>query len=199
MNKRMFVLCAVLITVILAFRFCNNKPENKNKEVKPVPLAMGENSEPFKVSFHNLLSSYFSLKDAFVASDTILVNGAAKSLQVSADSLKVNEIHGDSTGMIKETASNFSTTISASAKAIPAEKDLEAKRTEFNMITDALWSLMRTVKYDGQKVFYQYCPMAFNNKGGYWLSDTRDIKNPYFGSKMPSCGEVTDSLDYSKR
>ena len=32
--------------------------------------------------------------------------------------------------------------------------------------------------------------MAFDNKGGYWLSETEDIRNPYFGASMLSCGEV---------
>jgi Cu(I)/Ag(I) efflux system membrane fusion protein len=40
--------------------------------------------------------------------------------------------------------------------------------------------------------------MAFNNKGAYWLSNEREIKNPYFGSEMLECGSVEDSLDYSK-
>ncbi len=67
------------------------------------------------------------------------------------------------------------------------------------MLTDAMWSLTRTVRYGGQKVYYQYCPMAFNNKGAYWLSNQREILNPYFGNKMLKCGEVADSVDYSKK
>nr|MBA4168268.1 DUF3347 domain-containing protein [Chitinophagaceae bacterium] len=62
-----------------------------------------------------------------------------------------------------------------------------------------LWSLTRTVKFDGQKVYYQFCPMAFKNQGAYWLSDKREIRNPYLSSKMPTCGEIADSVDYSKR
>jgi Cu(I)/Ag(I) efflux system membrane fusion protein len=195
----MLVLLAVLISIVLAFKFCNNKPDKKTVEEKPVPLSVTENSGSFNESFHKLLTSYFALKDAFVASDTVKVNAAAKELLTNADSLRISEVKGDTSGTIRETAGYFASTISGSAKAILGEKGIEAKRNEFNMITDALWSLTRTVKYDGQKVYYDFCPMAFNNKGAYWLNDTREIKNPYFGSKMLNCGEVTDSLDYSKR
>ncbi|MEO8582719.1 MAG: DUF3347 domain-containing protein [Flavitalea sp.] len=199
MNKRVLVLFAVLIVVIFAFKFCNSKPGNKDTEAKPVPLAIGANSSSFNESFRWMLTTYFALKDAFITGDTTKVNSAAISLVTSADSLKVNELKGDTSGTITETAKSFATSISASSQAIINEKDIEAKRSEFNVITDALWSLTRTVKYDGQKIYYQYCPMALNNRGGYWLSDVREIKNPYFGSKMPTCGETADSLDYSKR
>ena len=38
------------------------------------------------------------------------------------------------------------------------------------------------------KTLYQYfCPMYNNNKGGVWLTEIKEIKNPYFGSKMLKC------------
>ena len=43
-------------------------------------------------------------------------------------------------------------------------------------------------------VYRQFCPMAFNDQGAYWLSPETEIRNPYFGKKMLACGEVRDSL-----
>jgi Cu(I)/Ag(I) efflux system membrane fusion protein len=40
-------------------------------------------------------------------------------------------------------------------------------------------------------VYKEYCPMAFDNKGAYWLSESEEIRNPYFGKSMLTCGEVT--------
>ena len=200
MGKRAIILIAVLALVVVVFKFCNDKPDKNAVAVaKQAPLAMGENSGPFNQSFNTLLSSYYSLKDAFVSSDVNKVNIAAGELAKSADSLKTSEIKGDSTGMIRETAKQFAQSLSSSASTLATAADIEAKRHEFETVTDALWSLTRTVQYDGQKVYYQYCPMAFNNKGAYWLSNTTEIRNPYFGDKMLKCGEVADSLDYSKR
>lgn len=34
----------------------------------------------------------------------------------------------------------------------------------------------------------KYCPMAFGNEGAFWIQDEKEIRNPYFGSEMPSCG-----------
>jgi hypothetical protein len=193
------VVLPVLILVVAGFAGYQFlwKKDNK-KEEKQKPLAVGENTGTFNQSFGKLLIAYYGVKDALVASDTAKATAAALELGIAADSLKVDEIKGDSTGVIKETARTFAGTISGSAKGLAGEKDLSAKRKEFEMIADAMWSLTRTVRYDGQKVYWQYCPMAFNNKGAYWMSNEREIKNPYFGHDMLECGEVQDSLDYAK-
>jgi Cu(I)/Ag(I) efflux system membrane fusion protein len=43
-------------------------------------------------------------------------------------------------------------------------------------------------------LYVQHCPMAFNNKGADWISREHDIRNPYFGASMLTCGDVTDTL-----
>lgn len=201
MGKRTIPLLLILGGIFVIFRFCNNKPEKKAEqpEEKQSPLAIGENSGSFNQSFNAMLQSYYSLSDAFVAGDTSKVNASAAALARNADSLRVDEIKGDSSGMIKETARQFMQNISSSSATLRQGSDIEAKRKEFEMVTDALWSLTRTVRYDGQKVYYQYCPMAFDNKGAYWLSSSTEVRNPYFDARMLKCGEVADSLDYSKR
>jgi Cu(I)/Ag(I) efflux system membrane fusion protein len=198
MNKR--ILVSLLLTgIVFIFWYCNSSKTEKKVEVRPSPISFNENSGTFNESFSGLLTAYYALKDAFVASDTGMVNMAAEKLVLNADSLKINEIQGDTSGTIKETAQYFAATISSSGKNIGAQPGLEAKKRELNMITDAMWNLTRTVHFEGQKVYYQYWPMAFDNMGAYWLSDKREVVNPYFGKEMLNCGEVTDSLDYSKK
>jgi Cu(I)/Ag(I) efflux system membrane fusion protein len=46
----------------------------------------------------------------------------------------------------------------------------------------------------GNIIYVQHCPMADNNKGADWLSTEKEIRNPYFGSSMLTCGEVTSEL-----
>lgn len=179
------------------FLFFNKKKEDKGP--KDQPLTISENTQPFNQSFDRLLAAYIDVKDALVASDSSKVNAAAGALLLAADSLKTEEIKGDSTGALKATAHDFALTINGSAKGIMGEKNLDDKRKDFELVTDALYNLIRTVKYSGKKVYYNFCPMAFNNKGAYWMSTESEIKNPYFGSKMLTCGEITDSLDYSRK
>jgi len=201
MKRRVIILIVVLVAVAAVFKFCGDKPEPQSAaaQEKVDPLSITANSSSFNQSFTNLLNAYYSVKDALVADDAGKTDAASAILQRYADSLRTDEIQGDTSGTIRETAKYFAASIAASANALGQENGLDAKRREFETISDAMWSLTRTVQYDGQKVYYQYCPMAFDNKGAYWMSNTRDINNPYFGDKMLKCGEVADSLDYSRR
>ena len=45
------------------------------------------------------------------------------------------------------------------------------------------------------EIYVDYCPMAMNDKGAYWLSNRKDIRNPYFGDKLMTCGEVKETLN----
>ena len=83
--------------------------------------------------------------------------------------------------------------------------DLTAKRRALNTISDHLYNFLRVVKYGQKKVYWQECPMAFNDtESGFWLSDSAAIRNPYlgmhdpkYGSGMLRCGETRDSLDFT--
>ncbi|MCW3081000.1 DUF3347 domain-containing protein [Segetibacter sp.] len=169
-----------------------NSPVEETK--KDEPLAQSKNSSDFNLKFTDLLNNYYHLKDAFVLSNSEMATSSAKLLVSSADGFKVEEVKADSS--IVEMAKGYLQTVSAEAKALSQEKDIEAKRKSFQMISDAMYDLVRTVRFDKDVVYHQFCPMAFNDAGAYWLSATADIKNPYFGKKMLTCGEVKDSIDF---
>ena len=175
-----------------------NTPGNK-------PLATSQQSAAFNQSFDKLLNSYYALKDGLVDYDTSKANAASRDLARYADSLQIAEIQHDSTGAIKETAKNYAGTITGSALGLIGETALEQKKREFQMISDAMYDLVRTVKYDRQKIYHQHCPMAFGEEEAYWISNTAEIVNPYLGKHHPKykagmlhCGDITDSLDFSR-
>lgn len=198
--KRVILPVLILaIAGVAAYFLIWNKEEKKNEEERQRPLAIEENTSAFNKSYNKLLAAYEGVKEALVASDTAKASASANELAVAADSLKVEEIKGDSTGALKSTAISFASSVSNYAKGLVSGSGIEAKRKEFEMIADAMWNLTRTVQYDGKKLYWHYCPMAFNERGAYWMSVEREIRNPYFGAKMPDCGAVQDSLDFSIR
>lgn len=199
MNKRVLTLSVLLPSMLMMFQNCGDKPEQQNVPEQKTAALNVENSGPFNESFTKLIESYYSLKDAFVTADTVKVNSAAAALSGISGGLRTEEIKGDTSGTIRETAKYFAGTISTSAVALSAEPKVEEKLREFNMITDALWSLTRTVKYEGQKVYYQFCSEAFDNTGAYWLSNKIDTDDPYIPGNAKTCSEVRDSLDYGKK
>lgn len=177
--------------------------ESTTTAAKPL---VSVNTDAFNRSFSVILSAYDSLKDALADYDTAAANKAATQLKAATDSLPLKEIKGDSTGAIKETAASYISTVTSSAKTLITEAELEKKKRQFQAISDALYDLIRTVKYDKQKIYRQHCPMAFNDsEEAYWISVSDKVVNPYLGKKHPKykatmleCGDIADSLDFRK-
>jgi hypothetical protein len=193
--KKLLIYFPVL--VLLACGGNKDEQAENPETVATAPLAKSQNSDAFNTSFEKMLGDYFLLKEGMVRSTSSVassVDSAANALIASTDSLKLKEIKADEA--IVSTAQSYAQGISAEAKALVGEKDLQAKRKAFQMISDQMYDLVRTVRYDRQVVYHQYCPMAFNDEGAYWLSNNSEIMNPYFGNKMLHCGEVRDSLDF---
>ena len=44
------------------------------------------------------------------------------------------------------------------------------------------------------ELYAAFCPMAFDSKGAYWIAESEEIRNPYFGAKMPKYGRVEEEL-----
>ena len=179
------------LLVITALAACGSSDKPK-EEVKQTPLVQSKNSLPFNTQFGKLMEDYFSLKDNFIAEKDSLIGFYANALMVDVDSLNLQELKADSTVVI--TAKSFAQSISADLKGLVGEKTLENKRKSFQIVSDQLFDLARTVQYDNVKVYQQNCPMAFGDVGANWLSKTSDIKNPYLPKKMLTCGEVKDSI-----
>ncbi len=188
--KRFAIYAAVLLLAA-----CGSSDEKaKPADVPQVPLAKSANSDAFNESFGVMLADYYTLKDNFVAETEASVDTAARSLMLAVDNLKLGELKGDTS--IITTAKSYATGISAELKGLTGEKDMEAKRKSFQMVSDQLYDLIRTVQYDRAIVYHNYCPMAFNDQGANWLSNSAEIRNPYIPKKMLTCGEVKDSIDF---
>ncbi|MFX0555534.1 DUF3347 domain-containing protein [Maribacter sp. CXY002] len=72
--------------------------------------------------------------------------------------------------------------------------DMEKQRSLFSDLTEKVTPLLKET-IEGGEIYKQYCPMAFEGKGGYWISDVAEIRNPYFGDKMLTCGKVMETIN----
>ena len=151
---------------------CKNEAKEAMPEVLTTPVASQKIDEGIlvDVSFTKeeataLFDDYIVLKNALVQTDVSATSKAALALAKHLSSFENNE------------------TALAAVKAIVNTKTIEAQRTEFVVLSSEVEKLLQGLVASG--AFYkQYCPMAFGNKGAYWLSNSRDIRNPYFGDKM---------------
>jgi len=203
--KKVFLLAVILgIAGLVAYELLSKK-EIKPEEKKESPLLISKKSDAFNMSLSNILDNYYALKAALVDWDSLGANHSASNLLVSADRLQLSELKADSN--IVGTARSLVLSISSEAKGLIGENNIEQKRRAFNMLTDELYNLIRTVRYDREIIYHIKCPMAFNDSSeAFWLSNTPKIVNPYLGNKHPvyktkmlGCGEIIDSLDFSKK
>ena len=63
------------------------------------------------------------------------------------------------------------------------------QREHFSLMSEDIYNLVRAFG-GGQTLYHDYCPMAIDDKGALWLSEIKEIKNPYFGGKMNECSKI---------
>lgn len=71
--------------------------------------------------------------------------------------------------------------------------DIEHQREHFSMMSEDVYDLVK-VFGGGQLLYHDHCPMANDNKGAMWLSEMKEVKNPYFGGKMNGCVKVVEVI-----
>jgi Cu(I)/Ag(I) efflux system membrane fusion protein len=150
------------------------------------------NSDQFNSQFKLFLHSYYDLKDAFIKEEMVAINATADSLAKQVNQILIKELKSDST---QKAAQILIESIKAELIGLKGETDIEEKRKAFQMIGEQLLVLIQTVQYDNEIIYNQFCPMAMNDNGATWLSNSADIKNPYLPKTMLECGEVKDTLN----
>lgn len=143
-----------------------------------------EVSAVFSQEITAVVDAYFQVKNSLVKDQ---IPTAATQLLAQALA-KVSS--AAETGKDKAKWEKIKSELSQATAKIKGAKDIGAARTQFSNLSASIIQLAETYPLSQQVVYKDYCPMAFDNKGGYWLSETEDIRNPYFGASMLSCGEV---------
>ena len=84
--------------------------------------------------------------------------------------------------------------IKSSSSAISKSSDINAQRAHFKQLSS---HLIKAIELFGvnERVYVEFCPMADNDNGAYWLSKEEQILNPYFGNAMLKCGEVKQVIE----
>jgi len=142
-------------------------------------------SNSFSTEFNKALPSYLKMKDALVASDAGQVSAFAK-----ATSKKLKEISTTDLGKMEK--QHYMKSIEM-LDAIATNENLENQRAHFVILNENIVPIAMNIE-NSANYYVQKCPMANNNKGAVWLSTEEEIKNPYYGDAMLTCGSVIKSM-----
>jgi hypothetical protein len=136
----------------------------------------------------SLIDSYLAIKNALVNDDKDAAAKAGERLAHSAATFDVSQVETSQQQEIKEILE----VMKEHGKHI-AESDIAHQREHFAQIHRDMKDMVAITGSD-RTLYQQYCPMYDNNEGGAWLSASKAIKNPLFGSKMMKCGAVKQTI-----
>ena len=150
-----------------------------------------EVSEKFQQQLNSVYNEYINLKDALVKEDSKSASTSASTLlnnltKVDMKLLSDNKAHKHWMSLEKE--------IKSSTTSISKASDIKAQRDHFKHLSSHLINAVQLFGVN-EKVYLEFCPMADNNKGAFWLSKEEKVINPYFGDAMLTCGEVKQIIE----
>lgn len=119
---------------------------------------------------------YIHLSTALANSDVAEAKAASNAIEAG-----VRELQGGSA-------------IASSAAKITNASNIEVQRAAYEDLSNAMITKVKSSGVTNGEVYVQHCPMAFNDKGASWLSSNKEIRNPYFGNKMLTCGEIKETI-----
>ncbi|MBK7869586.1 MAG: efflux RND transporter periplasmic adaptor subunit [Saprospiraceae bacterium] len=160
----------------------------KNDPSKRIsPIAIGKKE---KQSLEQILEKYLQMKDALVASDATTTKRYASDLAIAISKVPMKDFSGEA----HEYWRTVSPMLQNLSKEITESNSLVMMRKHFTPLSDMMSDVMKVFGPLEVPLFVQFCPMANNNKGGYWLSAQEQIRNPYYGDQMLTCGKVVAEI-----
>ena len=191
--KNLIIGFAITATIFAA---CNNggnettKNDSGTAVIQAADTIANPTATATAVTMKDIVAVYLQMKNAFASDNDKDAADAGNKLvttfasfdtsRLSAEQLKT---YNDITDDAKEHAEH----IGANAGNIAHQRE------HFAMLGKDMYDLVKAFG-GGQALYYDYCPMYNKGKDGYWISEVKDIKNPYLGKAMPTCGSVKEEL-----
>ncbi len=161
------------------------KPESKTMEVP----------QAFREQITAVAKAYFEVKNALVNDDAGTAQKTAGSLTGTLEKVDMSLLEGDAHHHWMDLHSQ----LEEAAKIISETAAIEKQREHFNMLSEAMLEATESFGLEIERTYRLFCPMAFDDKGAFWLSESDEVLNPYFGDMMLRCGEVKQTYRKGQR
>lgn len=192
--------------VVLAFASCANDGKNEHSNHDTTKAAettttAQENIKQITPVFANLDASVSShikeVFDHYIHVKTALVNSNSEEAKNGANAIMQVIKNFDKSLLPAEQKAAYDKSIGnirTTANNIAATDDIEKQREHFATLSNEAYDLAKSFGA-GKTVYHEHCPMAMNDKGAMWLSESKEVKNPYYGDKMLECGTVEEIIE----
>lgn len=184
-NKMKNLKISVVVILLLAVSFTNAQ---KKEKMNHGDMKMDHSKMKMQdTKAEAILTAYFNLKDALVADDESKAKELGASLEKSLENLDVSKYTDAQKLELKDII------IDAKEHAEHISKSpIAHQREHFKVLSKDIIDMV-TITGASNKLYEQYCPMY--EKGSAWLSMNKEVRNPYYGSKMLKCGKVQREIN----
>lgn len=138
-----------------------------------------------------LTNGYLKVKDALVKESAADAKTASEELLATVKAFNAEKLSGEQQEMYQKKIAE----LKDDAEHIIGTGDVGHQRDHFATLSKRIYELNKAFDANQSTLYYQHCPMAFSNKGAFWVSAEQEIKNPYFGSKMLKCGSTVETIN----
>jgi len=142
------------------------------------------------LSINKILSTYLDIKNALADDDSKLANIKATAFTIALKEVNINKLDAQQ----KAGWTKYSEKLRYDGEHISESTAITHQREHFASLSKNLYAVLKVLKANEQPVYWEYCPM----KKQSWLSESKTIKNPYFGKSMSECGTVTETIKGDK-
>lgn len=163
--KKIFLMVAVMAIFSTQFSFAETKTN---------------------VALNQVLKAYFDLKNALATDSKEVAVEKSKVLLIKIAEVPHKELPETEHQLWMEQ----SALMTVKAKELIVAKDIASQRKTFEGISNPLIKMLKTIKFNSDIVYVQYCPMAKAS----WLNEKKNIENPYYGKMMFACGSVSETV-----
>ncbi|MCW3092308.1 MAG: hypothetical protein JWP81_3377 [Ferruginibacter sp.] len=205
--KKIFFPALAAIALLLAA--CNNNPkteteakDNINKDTVHPAMTMDDSDiDTVAIRYPAIdaiaAASIKKIIDAYLAVKNALVNDKASEAANGAKAMQGYFAKLDKSLLTAEQKSLYDRieeSLQVHAEYIGKNgNNIKQQREHFALMSGDVYNLAK-VFGGGRELYHDHCPMYNENKGAMWLSETKEVKNPYLGAEMPTCGTVEEVI-----
>lgn len=196
------ILSVTMLTAVL-IQSCSAQKNQSTKTKSPTVVANEKIAANVKTDSVNVVAQtnvtnpisdvytdYIGIKNSLIKDNPDSASIYAKKMFKDIDKVQMGKL----TSAQHIAWMNNTTKLSYDAEHIKGTVELEHQREHFISLSKNMFDLLKVFHTNSSTIYYQFCPMANDGKGAYWVSEQSKIINPYFGKKMLSCGSTKETI-----
>ena len=197
MKNVIFALAIVALTLSSCKSNSNKSTESQNNTNDTQARSPSNNATLTKASDVNntfsikeIVSRYLQMKNGLTIDNGKIAANAGKAIVESIGKVDKTSLTAEK----KKIWDDISEDAKEMAEHIGENPEkLDHQREHFEMLSKDIYDLVKT--FGGGQVLYNDFDSMYNNgKGAFWLSETKEIKNPYMGKAMFNSGSIKEEI-----